>query len=75
MWIKCPAAMFRYCSKCHPGVGCKIVLEERQEMRAAEILNKAFRKWSDGGRTGLVDWTGDMGPGLAIDLSKVEWGK
>jgi hypothetical protein len=27
------------------------------------------RKWSDGGGTGLVDWTGDMGPGMDIDAT------
>jgi hypothetical protein len=29
------------------------------------------RKWSDGGGTGLVDWTGDLGPGLQVDHTKV----
>jgi hypothetical protein len=39
--------------------------------RDAINMRARRRKWSDGGGTGLVDWTGDLGPGLQVDHTKV----
>jgi hypothetical protein len=46
---------------------------------SADILDTAFNRptnhrklrWDEGGGTGLVQWTGPMGKGLDIDITKV----
>lgn len=46
---------------------------EEFEVEAARILEQAFgtpRKWTDGGGTGLVQWTGDLGPGLQVVIKE-----
>ena len=69
---KCPHANALMCKNAYCGMfGCMKDLEERREILAAQVLNRAFNKWSDGGGTGLVEWTGDLGPGLQVDHTKV----
>ena len=54
------------------GPNCQCVMDPKKSCTAPKprIRVKA-RKWSDGGGTGLVDWTGDLGPGLQVDHTKV----
>jgi hypothetical protein len=58
--------------KCHPNIltcpnaYCGYFMKCVEKTKAALML-----KWSDGGGTGLVDWTGDLGPGLQVDHTKV----